>query len=149
MALATPRSWVRFPGKARVDKNVKTVTWMQCKSLWIKASAKCINVNVNVTRHWKPPVSDSQSCEPALWSISTLSGRCEDSLICAERFHSAVYTAHQHLQRHTHTVCQSLNDGDEVCYSGSLSFSPLILEDLPMPSHKPPDLDSSSSSHKS
>ncbi len=22
--------------------------WMQCKSLWIKASAKCINVNVNV-----------------------------------------------------------------------------------------------------
>ncbi len=22
---------------------------MQCKSLWIKASAKCINVNVNVT----------------------------------------------------------------------------------------------------
>ncbi len=27
----------------------KTVTWMQCKSLWIKASAKCINVNVNVT----------------------------------------------------------------------------------------------------
>ncbi len=46
MALATPRSWVRFPGKARADKNVKTVTWMQCKSLWIKASAKCINVNV-------------------------------------------------------------------------------------------------------
>ncbi len=27
-------------------KNVETVTWMQCKSLWIKASAKCINVNV-------------------------------------------------------------------------------------------------------
>ncbi len=26
----------------------KTVTWMQCKSLWIKVSAKCINVNVNV-----------------------------------------------------------------------------------------------------
>ncbi len=26
----------------------KTVTWMQCKSLWIKTSAKCINVNVNV-----------------------------------------------------------------------------------------------------
>ncbi len=47
MALATPRSWVRFPGKARPDKNVETVTWMQCKSLWIKASAKCINVNVS------------------------------------------------------------------------------------------------------
>ncbi len=23
---------------------------MQCKSLWIKASAKCINVNVNVNK---------------------------------------------------------------------------------------------------
>ncbi len=29
----------------------KTVTWMQCKSLWIKASAKCINVNVR----WETP----------------------------------------------------------------------------------------------
>ncbi len=28
----------------------KTVTWMQCKSLWIKASAKCINVNVNACK---------------------------------------------------------------------------------------------------
>ncbi len=46
MALATPRSWVRFPGKARADKNVETVTRMHCKLLWIKASAKCINVNV-------------------------------------------------------------------------------------------------------
>ncbi len=51
MALATPRSWVRFPGKARADKNVETVTWMQCKSLWIKASAKCINVNVKLHIH--------------------------------------------------------------------------------------------------
>ncbi len=25
------------------------LTWMHCKSLWIKASAKCINVNVNMT----------------------------------------------------------------------------------------------------
>ncbi len=24
------------------------ITWMHCKSLWIKASAKCINVNVNI-----------------------------------------------------------------------------------------------------
>ncbi len=24
------------------------IAWMHCKSLWIKASAKCINVNVNV-----------------------------------------------------------------------------------------------------
>ncbi len=26
----------------------KCIAWMYCKSLWIKASAKCINVNVNV-----------------------------------------------------------------------------------------------------
>ncbi len=25
------------------------IAWMHCKSLWIKASAKCINVNVNNT----------------------------------------------------------------------------------------------------
>ncbi len=34
--------------RERADKNVKTVTWMQCKLLWIKASAKCINVNVSI-----------------------------------------------------------------------------------------------------
>ncbi len=28
----------------------KCIAWMHCKSLWIKASAKCINVNVN----WSP-----------------------------------------------------------------------------------------------
>ncbi len=27
---------------------LKCITWMHCKSHWIKASAKCINVNVNV-----------------------------------------------------------------------------------------------------
>ncbi len=27
----------------------KCITWMHCKSLWIKASAKCINVNVSAT----------------------------------------------------------------------------------------------------
>ncbi len=27
----------------------KCITWMHCKSFWIKASAKCINVNVNLT----------------------------------------------------------------------------------------------------
>jgi len=26
----------------------KCIAWMQCKSLWIKASAKCINVNVKM-----------------------------------------------------------------------------------------------------
>ncbi len=26
----------------------KGIAWMQCKSLWMKVSAKCINVNVNV-----------------------------------------------------------------------------------------------------
>ncbi len=26
----------------------KCITWMHCKSLWIKASAKCINININI-----------------------------------------------------------------------------------------------------
>jgi len=46
LTLATPRSCVQFPGKARTDKNVNVHLEMQCKSLWIKASAKCIK-NVN------------------------------------------------------------------------------------------------------
>ncbi len=76
MALATPKSWVRFPGKARADKNVETVTWMQCKSLWIKASAKCINVNVNVNlgevlAYWVV----SQTCNPNVVGSSLRSGR--------------------------------------------------------------------------
>ncbi len=37
-----------IPRESKSWSNVKTVTWMQCKSLWIKASAKCINVNVNI-----------------------------------------------------------------------------------------------------
>ncbi len=36
--------WVQFPGKTHADKTF--ITWMYCKSLWIKASAKCIHVNV-------------------------------------------------------------------------------------------------------
>ncbi len=31
-----------------IPRESKSWTWMQCKSLWIKASAKCINVNVRV-----------------------------------------------------------------------------------------------------
>ncbi len=38
-------------GKQELIK-CKTVTWMQCKSLWIKASAKCINVNVIAQEDW-------------------------------------------------------------------------------------------------
>ncbi len=34
-----------IPRDSKSWSNVK-LTWMQCKSLWIKASAKCINVNV-------------------------------------------------------------------------------------------------------
>ncbi len=34
------RLWVQFPGNTRTDKN-KCITWMHCKSLWIKTSAKC------------------------------------------------------------------------------------------------------------
>ncbi len=39
-----------IPRESKRWQNVETVTWMQCKSLWIKASAKCINVNVNVKK---------------------------------------------------------------------------------------------------
>ncbi len=35
---------VQFPGSTHTDNTC--ITWMHCKSLWIKASAKCINVNV-------------------------------------------------------------------------------------------------------
>ncbi len=37
-----------IPRESKSWFNAETVTWMQCKSLWIKASAKYINVNVNV-----------------------------------------------------------------------------------------------------
>ncbi len=37
MALATPTSWVRFPGNARADKNVKTVTCTE-----IRSGEKCL-----------------------------------------------------------------------------------------------------------
>jgi len=47
LALATPRSWVRFPGKARNYKTVNVYLEMQCKSLWIKVSTNCMNVNVH------------------------------------------------------------------------------------------------------
>ncbi len=39
----------------------KCITWMHCKSLWIKASVKCINVNV---------IADSYFTEPFLVSYS-------------------------------------------------------------------------------
>ncbi len=37
------RLWVQFPGNTHTDN--KCIALMYCKSLWIKASAKCINVN--------------------------------------------------------------------------------------------------------
>jgi len=52
--LKQQRSWVQFPRKARTDKNVKCVPWMQRNSLWIKAPGKCINVmyaNNNLANH--------------------------------------------------------------------------------------------------
>ncbi len=46
LCLQHKRLWVQFPGNWHTDK--KCIAWMYCKSLWIKASAKCINVNVNL-----------------------------------------------------------------------------------------------------
>ncbi len=42
------RLWVQFPGNTHTDK--KYIAWIALnrKSLWIKASAKCINVSVNM-----------------------------------------------------------------------------------------------------
>ncbi len=45
-ALAAQRLWVRFPGNTCTDKKC-----IACKSLWIKASAKCINVNILYLYH--------------------------------------------------------------------------------------------------
>ncbi len=49
----------------------KTVTWMQCKSLWIKASAKCINVNVNVAHS----ISTLHPIRSLKHALSLLSGK--------------------------------------------------------------------------
>ncbi len=49
-----------IPRQSKSWSNVKTVTWMQCKSLWIKASAKCINVNVNVCTNFE--LISSEAC---------------------------------------------------------------------------------------
>ncbi len=38
-----------------------TVVWMQCKSLWIKASAKCINVNVNIMVTWTQSLTNTSA----------------------------------------------------------------------------------------
>ncbi len=38
------RLWVRFPGNTCTNENLYPEC--NCESLWIKASAKCINVNV-------------------------------------------------------------------------------------------------------
>ncbi len=40
---------------------------MQCKSLWIKASAKCINVNVNVD--WKRLTESHVKLSGTVWSF--------------------------------------------------------------------------------
>ncbi len=46
LGLQLKRLWVQFPGNTHTDK--KCIAWMHCKSLWIKASAKCINVNKRI-----------------------------------------------------------------------------------------------------
>ncbi len=44
LRLQCKRLWVQFPGNTHTDN--KCIVWMHCKSLWIKASAKCVNVNL-------------------------------------------------------------------------------------------------------
>ncbi len=38
--------WFQFPGNTHTDEKQYILNALHCKSLWIKASAKCINVNV-------------------------------------------------------------------------------------------------------
>lgn len=64
---------------------------MQTKNPFIKFSAP---KEQSITLYYQQPVSDGQSCESALWRISTLFSGCEDALICAESLYSAVHTAH-------------------------------------------------------
>ncbi len=49
----------------------KCIAWMLCKSLWIKASAKCINVNVNVifssSNHKHICSNDHWHCHLLIW----------------------------------------------------------------------------------
>ncbi len=47
IALAAQKLWVRFPGNTCTDKKKNYNLNAQVLVLWIKASAKCINVNVN------------------------------------------------------------------------------------------------------
>ncbi len=49
---------------------------MQCKSLWIKASAKCKNVNVNVFAH-----SDTRKTQKETQLAARVCQRC--SCLCA------------------------------------------------------------------
>ncbi len=46
------RSWVQFPGNTHTDN--KCIIWLPCKSLWINASATCINVSVIL--NWIIPI---------------------------------------------------------------------------------------------
>ncbi len=91
MALATPRSWVRFPGKARADKNVKTVTWMQCKSLWIKASIY-IYIYIYILNKWK---WSDVTCGQVWWPIIRIFA-----------LHLTHPSAHTQQWTHTHTHCE-------------------------------------------
>ncbi len=45
------RLWVQFPGNTHTDKRTR-IAWMHCKSLWIKASAECINVNYCLVKNY-------------------------------------------------------------------------------------------------
>ncbi len=62
----------------------KTVTWMQCKSLWIKASAKCINVNVkacfNLT-DWSVFEAAATDLDELTETVTSYISFCEDMCI--------------------------------------------------------------------
>ncbi len=110
-----PREHMYWPNK-------KCLTWMHCKSLWIKASAKCINVNVNVDliRIWWAEssvfVPVKHDNPPDNSSLLTLS-RAWTYWMSVELSHS-----------HTHGLCVSFYRGGGgerepvCCTSGEVIF---------------------------
>ncbi len=50
-ALGAPITWVWYPGNA-MHELIKCTPWMQCKTILIKVSSKCINVNESIWNHF-------------------------------------------------------------------------------------------------
>ncbi len=83
------RLWVRFPENTRTNENVYPEC--NCKSLWIKASAKCINVNVNFMSQYLfcslvcVLVFPSGNADPVILIVCVLQGHETSVLLILEK----------------------------------------------------------------